>query len=224
MRDRSMHRAWAVVAAGCLSAVIAVGCSAGVGATTSPSNRGESTAAPSTAPPPASPSPARTTPLAPSPSTASTTRFASVLYPYALTMPAGSLTRSWHAATSAWNETQRFDLLGPALDRSGVADGSLLFIGGPAPDGLKAFSDLGVEKANVHHACTPLGAEGTVTIQNVPAIVLSQSCEGQVLVRATMVRKDQGLIAFLWLNVGHEAEAVDHLVGWLEGGLEWTAP
>lgn len=139
-------------------------------------------------------------------------------------MPGGSLTRNWRAATTRWDESQRFDLLGSSLDRSGVADGSLLLIGGPAPDGIKAFSDLGVQKANVHHACTVLGDERSMTIQNVPAIVLSQSCDGQVIVRATMVRKGHGLIAFLWANGGHERNALDHLVGWLEGGLEWTAP
>lgn len=139
-------------------------------------------------------------------------------------MPGGSLTRNWRAATTRWDESQRFDLLGSSLDRAGVADGSLLLIGGPAPDGLQAFSDLGIAKANVHHTCTPLGDAQTTTIRDVPAIVLSQSCDGQVIVRSTMVREAYGLIAFLWANGEHEEVALEHLVDWLNTGLEWTAP
>jgi hypothetical protein len=137
-------------------------------------------------------------------------------------MPAGSLTLNWHAATTPWDETQRFDLLGPAVDRSSVADGGLLLVGGPASGGLKAFSDLGVAKANVHHTCTPLNDEHRVTIGTVPAIVLSESCAGQVLGRATLVRNGRGLIAFVWVNSGHEGVALGHLVAWLDAGLEWT--
>ena len=231
MRPRRTQGAWPVLAAAWLLAVTGAACGSGqapassgaAGPTKAASALASSALAASVPPSPAT-SAAPTAPASPSPSPGQPIRFVSVLYPYALTMPAGSLTLNWHAASTAWDEMQRFDLLGPAVDRSSVAEGGLLLVGGAAPDGLKAFSAVGVAKANVHHTCTPLNDEHRVTIGKVPAIVLSHSCEGQVLGRATLVRDGQGLIAFVWVNSGYEGVALDHLVGWLDAGLEWTGP
>lgn len=226
MRPRKARRAWPVRAAAWLLAATCAACGSGQAPPSAgtPAPTQAASARPSSAPPSPTESAAPTAPVSPSASPGQPIRFVSELYPYALTMPAGSLTLNWHAASTPWDEAQRFDLLGPAVDRSSVADGGLLLVGGPAPDGLKAFSALGVAKANVHHTCTPLNDEHRVTIGKVPAIVLSQSCAGQVLGRATLVRDGQGLIAFVWVNSGYEGVALDHLVTWLDAGLEWTGP
>ncbi|MBA2718528.1 MAG: hypothetical protein H0U52_04665 [Chloroflexi bacterium] len=158
-----------------------------------------------------------------SPTDSGPVRFASTQYPYALTLPATMLTRRWAAAQRVWDGVQRFDMLGPLLDRVGVPDGGLYLIGGAAPSGLQEFTDRGVAKTNLHHDCTKPTGERSVKVGAVRGVAFSQDCAGQFLVRVTLVREEQGVIAFILANAAAETRALDDLIELL-AGLEWTAP
>jgi hypothetical protein len=54
-------------------------------------------------------------------------------------------------------------------------------------------------------------------------VAFSQDCSGPILVRVTMVREKQGLVAFILASAAAETRALDDLIALLDG-LEWTAP
>ncbi len=170
-----------------------------------------------------SPSHVSVAPPSASPTKSDPVRFASTVYPYALTLPSTMLTRRWAAAKQPWDGVHRFKMLGPMLDAVGVTDGGLFLIGGAAPSGLDEFIERTVAGTNMDMACTKPTGTRNVTIGGIAGVAFSQDCSGPILVRVTMVRGKQGLVALILASAASEARALDDLIALLDG-LEWTSP
>ena len=196
--------------------------SGGASAAPSPSVVQPSASAPATSPP--SPSVAASPgPSAPTPSSGPIT-LESTVYPYSLTVPAGSLTLAWKPALRPWNGEEAINILGSSVvDKTGIHDGGLIIFGAAAPDGLDAFFAVHAANGSRFHGCSQPTGRRDVTINGVPAIAFVQSClQQQTRAQISIVHDGFGLGIFVSTAAGAESAALDHLITLL-AGLTWKS-
>jgi hypothetical protein len=189
--------------------------------TAAPSIAG-SASIPSVSPSPSpSPTPEASAPSA-SPASSGPEILDSKVYPYSLTVPAGSLRLAWIPAQRPWNGEEAINILGsPVVDKTGIADGGLIIFGAAAPDGLDAFFQLHAANGSRYHGCGKPTGKRTVTINGVQAIAFSQSClQQQTRAEISIVHDGFGLGIFVSTAPGAESAAIDHLITLL-AGLTW---
>jgi hypothetical protein len=148
----------------------------------------------------------------------------SVVYPYTLTLPAGTvLTLAWRPATRAWNGDERIDSLArDTVDATGLTEGGLYLFGEPAPKGLQSFFTLEAANGSRYHGCDKPGGARSITINGDPAMAFVQSCSsGQARATVSIVHNGFGLAAFIDTAPDSAAAATDRLVALL-AGLRWT--
>jgi hypothetical protein len=186
-------------------------------AASAPSAAPTKTAAPTEAP--ATPT---STPTSAAPPTDPPT-FESAVYPYALQLPPGVLTRLWKAATLAWDGEARFGTDTRNVDITGTTGGGLLVIGTPWSGTVEELRARMAELAQRFHSCDRIGDLQTFDIGGVPAVGEREVCAQDTPVAMLVLLNDGYGLAFrVMLIPGQEDVVLTDLASWLEAGLTWT--
>jgi hypothetical protein len=153
----------------------------------------------------ASPRPAAT----PAPST-----FESPFYRYAITLPPGSMLLNWRPAQRMWDGISKIDRAGPYTDRTAIAEGGL-FLFGAGAESLESWFSRVAGHGSRYHGCTPGENRVDVTVNGVPAIAFTQSCDENTNMARVALWKDSYGIG-LWLG----ETSVDKLVAVRDRAVE----
>jgi hypothetical protein len=198
----------AVILAGCGQGPTAPG-TAGDSAATTPATRTE--------PPPSAPAetPEATASTSSRPAAASpSATFESPLYRYAITLPAGSMLLNWRPAQRKWDGSSKIDRAGPHTDRTAIAEGGLYLFGAEA-ESLESWFERVAANGARYHGCTPGDNRVDVTINGVPAIAFTQSCDENTNMARVALWKD-GYGIGVWLG----ETSVDKLVAVRDRAVE----
>jgi len=121
------------------------------------------------------------------------------VYPYSIALPPGVATRTWHAATKAWDGVERFlsdSRDSPVIDNNGTPNGNLFILGTTTSDTLTAFADrVAANQARFHGCHAPTGIKRG-EVAGSPATSFIQLCaNGTVAVRVVSVHAGFGIAA-----------------------------
>lgn len=214
------ERPWPVLLLLLSLAVAACGGSASPSPTVTP--------APATASPAPTPAPTEppATPTSAPTSTAPATNppaFESTLYPYALQLPPGVLTRQWKPATVPWDGQARIATESPSVDLTSTINGILLIFGLPWDADLGGFAQL-VRDNSRFNGCSEVGEPRQVEVDGVAGVTQRQACAlGTQALYLVLVRDGYGM-GFRMRDFLDPEAAADELVTWLGDGLTWTLP
>jgi hypothetical protein len=190
------------------------------GATATPS-----TLATASPPPPASAGPtaapsAAVTPR-PSPTVEPTagqpTTFTSTVYPYEITLPAGTLLRNWNPARLPWDGESPINRTSPRVDVTGTKLGALLVWGLPSAD-LDAFGERVRDITSRYNGCKLTSEPAPIEVNGVAGVTFAQLCALGTTARTVVVVKDGYGLAFRVVEYSApDAEVLARLREWAAG-------
>lgn len=145
------------------------------------------------------------------------TTFESVVYPYTLTLPAGTVRRLWRPATVAWDGKTPINRTTSSVDGNGTTLGDLIVFGLPASD-PSTLGEIVEDNTSRFNGCRITSEPAAVEVNGTPGVTYAQVCaQGTTALTVAVVKEGYGLTFRVVEYTKPDAEVLAELSGWIAG-------
>jgi hypothetical protein len=152
-----------------------------------------------------------------SPTPGQPTTFESVVYPYTLTLPAGTVRRLWRPATVAWDGKTPINRTTSSVDGNGTTLGDLIVFGLPASDPA-VLGGIVEDNTSRFNGCRLTNDPKPLDVNGVPGVTYAQVCaQGTTALTVAVVNEGYGLTFRVVEYRKPDAEVLAELTEWVAG-------